>query len=282
MGPPPATARRHDHAATRVALAAAAGRVAGLVAAHPGPPTPLPRSEWTVADVAAHLVIGLSGYTDAARGEAERWRPHIVDGAAFPDRVRILNQRTLAGAARLEPATAAAAIVKAARLFLEATADLDPALAVTVPWYGDGAAVSVAAATSLLLGEQLMHGRDVARGQGRPWPITGREAVLVFEAVREMMPIAVNPARAGELTAAYELRAGPDVRFVVRLTGGRVTVEESAGQAVDCRVVADPLTLLLIAYGRISPWQAIARGRLFAWGRRPWLGPRFPALFFTP
>jgi len=142
--------------------------------------------------------------------------------------------------------------------------------------------VSLSAATSLLLGEQLMHGHDVARGLGRPWPITRHEAVLVFEAARAMMPIAVNPARAGELTATYELRAGPSVRFVVRLAGGRVTVEESAGQAVDCRVVADPLTLLLVAYGRMSQGRAITRGRLFAWGRRPWLGPRFPGLFFTP
>ena len=72
------------------------------------------------------------------------------------------------------------------------------------------------------------------------------------------------------------------MRFVVRLAGGRVTVEESVGQAVDCRVVADPLTLLLVAYGRMSRGRAITRGRLFAWGRRPWLGPRFPGLFFTP
>lgn len=278
----PAPSAGHDHTATRAALATAAGRIAALVAGGADATRSVPGSEWTVADVAAHLVIGFSGYTDAALGEAERWRPHVVGGAAFPDRVRILNERTLAGAARLEPDAAGAAIRQAARLFLEATANLDPAVPVPTPWYGDGASLSLAAATSLLLGEQLIHGRDVARGLGRPWTISRPEAVLVLEAARAMMPIAVNPARAGKLTATYELRAA-SVRFVVRVVAdGRVRVEDCAGQAIDCRVLADPLTLLLVAYGRMSKWEAIARGRLFAWGRRPWLGPRFPGLFYTP
>jgi uncharacterized protein (TIGR03083 family) len=275
-------AARHDHQATRAALSAAAGRGAALMASLPDLDRPVPRSEWTLADVAAHLVIGFQGYTDAALGEAERWRPHIAEGTDFSERVRTLNQRTLGGAPRLEPAAAGAAIEEAARLFLEATAGLDPALTLGTPWYGDGAAVSLAAATALLLGEQLMHGRDVAHGLGRRWPITGDEATLVLEAMRAMIPLAVNPARAGRLTASYELRVGPLVRFVVRLADGRASVEESAGQAVDCRIAAQPVALLLVAYGRMSQWQAIARGRLMAWGRRPWLGPRFPGLFFKP
>ena len=272
----------HDHVATRAALAGSAARIAALVASQPDGARRLPRSEWTVADVAAHVVIGFQGYTDAALGEAERWRPHIVEGAGFPDRVRVLNQRTLAEAKRLEPGAGAVAIVEAARRFLDETGGLDPAAPVATPWYGEGASVSVAAATALLLGEQLMHGRDLARAFGLPWPITRPDATLVLEAFRAMVPIALNPATAGHLTAAYELRVGPGVRFVVRLADGRATVEESVGQAVDCRVAADPVALLLVGYGRMTQWRAIARGWLVAWGRRPWLGPRFPGLFYTP
>jgi hypothetical protein len=272
----------HDHAATRAALAGSAARIAALVASQTDGTRRLLRSEWTVADVAAHLVIGFRGYTDAALGRAEHWQAHIIEGAAFPDRVRAFNQRSLAEAARLDPGAGAVAIVEAARGFLEETGGLDPAAPVAMPWYGDAASVSVAAATSLLLGEQLMHGRDLARTVGRPWPITRPDALLVLEAFRAMVSIALNPATAGDLTAAYELRVKPGARFVVRVTGGRATVEESAGQAVDCRVAADPVALLLVGYGRMTQWQAIARGQLVAWGRRPWLGSRFAGLFYAP
>jgi hypothetical protein len=272
----------HDHAATRAALAGSAGRIAALVASQPDGTLRLPRSEWAVSDVAAHIVIGFQGYTDAALGEAERWRPHIVEGAGFPERVRTFNRRTLAEATRLDPGAGAVAIVEAARRFLDETGGLDAAAPVATPWYGEGTSVSVAAATALLLGEQLVHGRDLARAFRRPWPITPSDATLILEAFRAMFPLAVNPATAGHLTAAYELRVGPGVRFVVRLTDGRATVEESVGQAVACRVAADPVALLLVGYGRMTQWPAIARGRLVAWGRRPWLGPRFPGLFYTP
>jgi hypothetical protein len=35
-------------------------------------------------------------------------------------------------------------------------------------------------------------------------------------------------------------------------------------------------------YWRRSQWPGILRGQLVAWGRRPWLGPRFQGLFVRP
>jgi hypothetical protein len=34
------------------------------------------------------------------------------------------------------------------------------------------------------------------------------------------------------------------------------------------------VALLLVVYGRVGLWGQLARGRLLAWGRRPWLGPK--------
>jgi len=191
-----------------------AERTAALVASAPDPDLPVPRSEWTVADVAAHLVIGLRGYADAALGHGARWRPFVAEGATFPDRLRTFNQRTLAAAERLDTAAASAAIVEAVRLFLETTADRQPGFSVATPWYGDGASVSLAAATALLLGEQLVHGRDLSGALRQPWCISRSEASLVFEAARAMMPLTVNPARAAGLTAVFEFRVG-DLRLGV-------------------------------------------------------------------
>ena len=44
----------------------------------------------------------------------------------------------------------------------------------------------------------------------------------------------------------------------------------------DCTILTEPVTFLLMALGRCDPWGAIARGRVLAWGRKPWLAPRFP------
>ncbi len=38
----------------------------------------------------------------------------------------------------------------------------------------------------------------------------------------------------------------------------------------------------VMSLGRLGPWSAVARGRVLTWGRRPWLAPRFPALFTPP
>lgn len=45
---------------------------------------------------------------------------------------------------------------------------------------------------------------------------------------------------------------------------------------------ADPVDLMLVIYGRTSQWGPIARGRLLAWGRKPWLGLSFQSRFFNP
>jgi hypothetical protein len=69
---------------------------------------------------------------------------------------------------------------------------------------------------------------------------------------------------------------------VVRFNDGVAAVEPARGQTIDCHLSADPVDLMLVVYGRISQWGPIARGRLLAWGRKPWLGLRFKNLFFNP
>jgi len=51
---------------------------------------------------------------------------------------------------------------------------------------------------------------------------------------------------------------------------------------VDCHILASPVALLLVLYGRISQWGPIAKGQLFTWGRRPWRAPGFKNLFLNP
>jgi hypothetical protein len=134
----------------------------------------------------------------------------------------------------------------------------------------------------LLVGEQILHGYDVAKTVRRRWPISTADAALMLHAVTAMLPLAVNHQTARGFTASYEVRARGAPRFVVRFRDGVATVEPAGGQAVDCRLSADPVDLMLVAYGRTSQWGPIACGRLRAWGRKPWLGLKFTSLFVNP
>ena len=95
-------------------------------------------------------------------------------------------------------------------------------------------------------------------------------------------PEFVDPTTAHGHTGGYDLwvRGGP--RVVFRFTNGQVSLEEPGGAPVDCHVLAEPVALLLLMYGRIRQWQPIATGRLLPWGRRPWRALGFRRMFFNP
>jgi hypothetical protein len=50
----------------------------------------------------------------------------------------------------------------------------------------------------------------------------------------------------------------------------------------DCTILIEPVTFLLMALGRRRQARAIVQGRILVRGRKPWLAPRFPALFQAP
>jgi hypothetical protein len=56
----------------------------------------------------------------------------------------------------------------------------------------------------------------------------------------------------------------------------------AVGAPVDCVISADPVTYLLVCYGRMPLSRALLRGGIIAQGRRPWLGLRFKGLFVNP
>jgi hypothetical protein len=50
----------------------------------------------------------------------------------------------------------------------------------------------------------------------------------------------------------------------------------------DVVLSADPVACLLVFYSRRSQWPEILRGRMLAWGRRPWLALSFVKRFHQP
>jgi hypothetical protein len=137
--------------------------------------------------------------------------------------------------------------------------------------------------TALALSELTVHGHDIATGMGVPWPISAEHAKLILGTVcPNMSPLVVRPEAARGAALTYEVRLrGNSPRYVIRVADGTAEVR-AAGGPVDCVISADPVTFLLVVYGRMPLGRALLRGGILAWGRRPWLGLRFKDLFFNP
>jgi uncharacterized protein (TIGR03083 family) len=275
-----------DSRPARRGLTAAAQRNAEMIASL-DLDRPVPGSEWSIGETAAHLIVALRGFTHSALGEYEAWNEWEDRAPVAPatQRLEVLNRAMIAAEPRRSPLASARAITEGAEAFLRATDALPSDQAVLTPWYGTGTSLTVAQATCLLLGEQVVHGYDITRAVGRKASISKQDAVLIFSAVQQMMPKMADPAAIGKVTATYELHlagAGRPARFVVRIADGGAVVEPASGQRVDCHVLADPVALLLLGYGRISQWQAIGRAKMITWGTKPWLAFRFTSFFSNP
>ena len=274
---------RIDLGEARAALRQAARRTSELFESVADPAMAVRGSAWSVGEVGAHLAVALRGFTDAARGDYDTVAPHIPPTGVYAERLAAVTAATLTIEPERDPRALGRLIVERVEAFLTSTAGLSGAERIATPWYGDGASMSLATSTAMLVGEQLLHGYDVATSVGRAWPIGVAEGRLLTRAITSMLPLAANPATTAGLRAAYGIavrEGGP--RFVVRVEDGTVTVEPADGRHVDCHLSADPVTFVLVGYGRIGQWGPIARGRFRAWGRKPWLAFRFANLFVNP
>lgn len=273
-----------DERAVRDALTAAAERTALLAASIDDTGMPAPHLQWSVGEVAAHLGgFCLPAFTDAVRGRQACWQPFIPQVDGFRERLAGANARTLERAP-LPPADELARMIRdGTRALLDAVEGRGGDEMLHTPWYGEDATLDLTAVLCVMLGELLVHARDIARGLGRPWHIDAAEARLVVGGVfTAMIPRIVDPVRARGVHATYEIRAWGGPRFVNRVDDGVAVAEPFTGQSVDCHLLGDPVELMLVGYGRRSQWTSIARGRLHAWGRRPWLGLRWKGLYLNP
>ena len=104
---------------------------------------------------------------------------------------------------------------------------------------------------ALLLGEQLIHGHDIARAAGVPWPISQSDALLVADGAVRVLPDYVRPA--GSPGRAMSSSASARRRQVPAGDSGRHRGRDTAHPPADCVITADPAAFLLCGYGRADP-----------------------------
>lgn len=253
---------------SRTALAHAARRLTALLARLNGPRKAVAGSEWTVSDIAVHLVHGARLYAQLVREQ----RSPVADLADL----ETLCRAFIAEFPGPDTDRVAALINDAVAELLDATAGRTGAQPVV--WHG-GLRCTLAEAMSILLGEYVVHGYDIAGALQVSWPIDPAHARMIIRGYKPLLPVLVNPETAAGHTASYAVDLGEEAAFIARFTDGELRINEPDGRQVDSVVSAEPVAYLLVMTGRLTTSAAIALGLLHGRGSQPSLAYRYPDLF---
>lgn len=224
---------------------------------------------WTVGETAAHVAHSPEYFLEAAKGETT---PAAIDDVADH------NAEFLADNPERDPRALADRFEdnELALLTYVRSLDGDPAVEAFA-----GVVVPMSTLLAVELGEVLVHGYDIAGASGLDWPIASEHAALAVGGLLPILPHVIDPAKAAGFAAriAFRIRGGINATLV--FDNGVLRIEAADGQRVDCRLTVDPATYLLLSFNRISPTIPTLRGKIVAWGRRPWLAVKMASLFKT-
>lgn len=261
------------------ALHQAVARSADLWRSVATPDAPAPGLVWTAAETAAHVVGDLRDYTQALTRHANGYMTHPNRPTESPSRLSALvNARHLEEVPERDLHRLADMLQTSADAYLNAAVNVEPTVPIATP---NGLVIPPATMAALLLGEQLIHGLDIARTAGIAWAIAAADAHLVIPGVLSVAPQYLRPAAAAGAHVSFELRmrGGPSYRMAV---DDGTAVVTAAGEKTDCIIDADPVVFLLLGYGRVSQFAPVLRGQLRPRGRKPWLAAKFGRLIASP
>jgi len=272
--------RRAD-AQARSALAAALARSVQLWRSIADSSAPVPGLAWSAGQTAAHVVADMGEYAEVLTRHlnGQTAELNIPDGS-FARARNSANDRHLVDVPERDTRRLADMLEETAAKYLAAAADIETSERVEL-LTADGLVLEPAVMTGLLLGEQLVHGLDIARAAHRPWSIEPDDALLVIPAVLSLVPKYLRPSRTKNANISFELRlrGAPRYRLAIADGKGVVTV---AGKKADCVITADPVTFLLLGLNRVPQLPQLLRGKLRAGGRKPWLAAKFGTLLESP
>jgi putative sterol carrier protein len=266
---------------TRAALADAVARSTRLWRSVADSAAPVPGLTWTVGQTAAHVIGDMGQYTEALTRHlsGDRAALSIPDGSPAKARAAV-NDRHLIDVAERDPRRLADMLEETAATYLAAASAVGTPEGVAI-LTADGLVLEPAVMTCLLLGEQLVHGLDIARAANRPWRIGRDDALLVIPAVLSLAPKYLRRSRTSARDLSFELRMRGGCRYRVAITDGTGVVT-APGEKADCVITADPVAFLLIGLGRVPQFSQILRGKVRAGGRKPWLAAKFGTLLASP
>jgi hypothetical protein len=136
--------------------------------------------------------------------------------------------------------------------------------------------------TCLLIGEQLLHGYDLAQAVGAEWPIETEPARLVVAALLPILPALVDGEAAKGVDATYELAVHGGPRVTARFRDATASIRPPDNSIAGCHLSGEPVTWLLALYGRVG-WEELLRmGRVTVTAGDAALGAGFKRLLRNP
>jgi uncharacterized protein (TIGR03083 family) len=274
----PLAETRRTHLATLQALRSAATHSAQLWRRVSDSDVPVPGLDWTAGETAAHVIGDLRDYTQALTRYANGYLTHADREPESPSKLSAaVNARHLADIPDRNLHRLATLLEESAARYLAVASAVDDNNSILTP---NGLVIAPSTMTGLLLGEQLIHGMDIARATERMWSISPEDARLVIPAVLSVAPNYLRHSRRHE-RVSFELRIRGGERYRMAVKDGAATVT-AAGEAADCTITADPVAFLLLGFGRTPQWSPLLRGKVRPGGRMPWRAMKFGTLLASP
>ena len=252
----------------RVGLDRGANRLAALMRTAPDRNAKVKGLDWSVADLGAHIVTEADRFERFGRGESQ---PLGDVARANADELAAITER--------DPALQAGLFLDGHSKYMALAKQHEG----TDPYVWWDVKMEWAEAAGIYLGELCVHAVDLARTQGQKAPIAREDALNVIAGLVPILPGFVDTAAAKGVDATFKLAPRGGTPLLLTFADGALSVgRANEGDRADCTISADPEAFLLVGYGRTSQWGPILRGKLFASGRKPWLGLKFNTLLMNP
>ncbi len=236
------------------------------------PDAAVPHLDWTIGDLALHLV------------QATEVAGRLLEGESSPytdmHRIGEVNEQFLAMRSDRDLSSLAVEFCEHAQRiesrFREMPDDFP------VPFHG-GMTFTPARAMAMMSCELLVHGWDIAQVTGQEYEVVPQDARLILHTVLPIMTKMVIPETVKGFVATYEVRIRGGATFRLHFEDEALQVSHvEPGGPADCRISVEPSSFLLMGYGRGSQITPVLTGKMVAWGRKPWLAMKFTRLVKSP
>ena len=213
--------------------------------------------EWTAADLIVHMAIEANRYRREIEGHGE-WSNRVTDIAET-------NRRELERHRDRDVERALTWLTESVTRYVECLGERD--LDARTHGFDGGYVMRPRHAAGILLGELVVHRRDLAEATGASTTISKDEAALILDGAFHTLPAMVDREKARGHTGTYEMRVRNYGRYTIRIDDGDVVVDDGRVGKPDAVMSLDPVGFLLLSYGRQGILKTLLRGQTIAWGR---------------